>query len=68
MSEMVEREGSSSITISEGDIPIAAYQAIYHKMTRRTEKLVRKFDDPFIITRENIVDLDERIRQSIRQY
>ena len=58
----------SQLVISEEFMPIAAYQAIYHKLTQKTEKLSQTFEDAYDIGRDDLKNLDHIIQQSIRQY
>jgi hypothetical protein len=66
MSEITQHTGdqsSGSITISDSDMPFSAYQAIYHKLTKRVERINRKYDDPVLIYAEDIKNLNDRICQ-----
>lgn len=55
----------SNLVISEGKVPVAAYQAIYHKLTSKVEKIFETFDDAYEVTINNIVHLDNMISQVI---
>ena len=56
------------LVISGDKVPVAAYQAIYHKITSRVEKLAQTFPDAYIITADDIIHLDRLLNQSIIQY
>jgi hypothetical protein len=64
--------GSSEITghlvIPQDKVPAAAYQAIYHKLTKKVEKLTEYFDDAYIIRVSDIVQLNDMLCQATRQY
>lgn len=68
MSDVMQAPERKGLTISEQDIPFSAYQAIYHKLTKKVEKLSKDFKDPYDIKFEDIKNLDQRFRQSLAQY
>ncbi len=62
-------DGSGGQIVIAGDmIPFSAYQAIYHKLTNKVEKISRDFTEPYIIEKESIENLHQRITQLIAQY
>lgn len=62
-SRMVEH-----LVIPNERVPTAAYQAIYHKLTSKVEKLHEVFPDAYEVAVEDIIQLNERLIQSIKQY
>lgn len=61
-------EDQSSLVISEKNIPFSAYQAIYHKITKRVEKLRKSYKEAYTISISDIQNLDQRLNQLISQY
>lgn len=68
MSDVLQAPERKGIVISEQDIPFSAYQAIYHKLTKKVEKLSREFKEPYEIRFEDIKNLDQRLNQLLAQY
>lgn len=58
--------GASGLVISEDYIPVDAYQAIYHKLTKKTERITRQFKENYSITFDDLVNLNQRIEQGLR--
>lgn len=56
------------LIIPKDKVPAAAYQAIYHKLTSKVEKLLEIFDDAYEITVNDIIQLDTRYCQTVKQY
>ena len=56
------------LVITNDKVPVAAYQAIYHKLTSKVEKLTQTFDDAYRISAEDVVQLDYLLCQVIKQY
>ena len=56
------------LIISGDKIPVSAYQAIYHKLTSKVEKITQIFPDAYIINTEDIIQLNRLLQQSIVQY
>ncbi len=61
-------ENQNGIIISEKNIPFSAYQAIYHKITKRVEKLRKSYKEAYTITISDIQNLDQRLSQLVSQY
>ena len=59
---------STQIAISADEIPFGAYQAIYHKLTRKVEKNVKYYTDSYTIAFSDVENLHQRIVQSLKQY
>lgn len=57
-----------NIVISRDHVPPAAYAAIYHKITGKTEKFVKTTDGGFRLSPTNIEHLDALLTQSLNQY
>lgn len=64
VSELIEQP----LLISGDRVPVAAYQAIYHKLTGKTEKLTEIFPDAYQIEKSDICQLNHIIEQSLVQY
>lgn len=56
------------IVISDDNIPFTAYQAIYHKLTKRVEIIARFISEICEVHIHDIVNLDARLRQLLAQY
>ena len=67
MSQVTGSSGGDLI-ISGRQIPFAAYQAIYHKITRKVERLSKNYEDGYRIDFANLKNLHERFEQIIQQY
>jgi hypothetical protein len=59
---------SSRLIIDGEDIPFGAYQALYHRITRKTEKLSQAYPDAYEIDIDNISELNQRLEQCLKQY
>lgn len=53
--------GHTGLVISEDYIPVDAYQAIYHKLTKKTESISRQYKENYTITFDDICNLNQRI-------
>lgn len=58
----------SQLVINGDDIPFGAYQAIYHKMTRKVEIRQKVYADAYDIDFADIKNLHERLSQVLKQY
>jgi len=67
MSELIGRD-EGSIVISGDNIPFDAYQAIYHKLTGKVEKLSKPYKDPVVISVDALRNLVQRMHQMVSQY
>ena len=56
------------IIISDELVPVAAYQAIYHKITKKTEVLGKSYIRPSIVKKTDIEHLHNLICQAVTQY
>lgn len=56
------------LIISSDRVPVAAYQAIYHKLTSNVETINEIFADAYDITIDDLVQLDHLLHQAILQY
>lgn len=65
---MAEIAQTANLIIPESRVPVGAYQAIYHKLTRKTEKLTQIFDDIYEIKIDDIIQLNNYLEQTIIQY
>lgn len=68
MNDVSIKGPGGEIAIPEDSVPYSAYQAIYHKLTKKTEKIIREYDDPYIINVDSISQLEYRISQLLKQY
>lgn len=57
---------STGLIISEDYIPVDAYQAIYHKLTKKTETISRQYKEHYTVTFEDLCNLNQRIEQGLR--
>lgn len=62
-----ENDTSRIGTIAQDRIPVAAYQALYYKLTKRVEKIKDSFDDAYEIKIDDIVQLDNILHQAVNQ-
>lgn len=53
------------LVIPQGKVPASAYQAIYHKLTSKVEKLTETFDERYDICVNDIVHLDTMLNQVV---
>jgi hypothetical protein len=60
--------GNNQIAIPADEIPFSAYQAIYHKLTKKVEKNVKHYNDAYTITLPDVENLNNRIEQLLKQY
>ncbi len=65
---MTQSNSVGHIIIPQDKVPAAAYQAIYHKLTSKIEKLHQYFDDAYTIGVSDIVQLNDMLCQLVRQY
>lgn len=68
MSIVSGEETNRPIVISDEQIPFGAYQAIYHKLTGKVEKIIRRFDEPHLIHKEDVRQLHLRLTQLIKPW
>lgn len=59
---------STQLVIEGGDIPFGAYQAIYHKLTKKIEKLYKEHNEAYDVRFDDIKGLHSRLDQLIAQY
>tara|TARA_R110000824_G_scaffold150891_4_gene321704 strand:- start:1268 stop:2260 length:993 start_codon:yes stop_codon:yes gene_type:complete len=60
--------GTSQLLISGDDIPFGAYQAIYHKITRKVESRTKKYPDAYRVTKSDLKNMHERLVQAVQPY
>ena len=65
---MASENNVGHLIIPQDKVPAAAYQAIYHKLTSKIEKLHEVFDEAYEIEVRDIAQLDSMLCQIIRQY
>ena len=58
----------SRLVIQGDDIPFGAYQAIYHKLTKKVEKRQKTYDDAYTIDFNDMLSLHDRLLQVVKQY
>lgn len=63
-----EAEQSRNLVIPVEKVPVAAFQAIYHHITKKTERLNKAHKGSFKLTADNLEDLFRQVEQSIAQY
>lgn len=66
--QSVEPAGGTRFIIDADDIPFGAYQAIYHKITKRVEKFRKSYAGIFEIGLDDVKELHVRLSQSLSQY
>lgn len=67
MTDLPHYSGDALI-ISHDNIPFTAYQAIYHKVTRKVEVLSRRYKEAYRIDYDDIKNLTYRLKQVLAQY
>ncbi len=65
---MTDPDLSANLVISAKDVPIAAYQAIYHRITKKTETFVKRYRAPYLITKNAVSDFHHKMSQILQQY
>lgn len=70
MSELLRPIGGqgAQLTLVGDDIPFGAYQAVYHKLTKKTERNRKFFSGAYSIGFGDLENLHRRLLQSIQQY
>lgn len=66
--QIVNDSQDRSIVISDTKIPFGAYQAIYHKLTKKVERIDKNFEGAYCVDKNDIINLNEKIAQAILQY
>ena len=61
-------QAGSRLVIQGDDIPFGAYQAIYHKLTKKVEKRHKTYNEAYTIDFNDILSLHERLCQVVKQY
>jgi hypothetical protein len=61
-------EQIKNLVIPDGRVPIAAYQAIYHRITQNTERLSSVKKGAYKVSRDDIENLKRIIEQTVQQY
>lgn len=65
----IPRKGDAgNLVIPHERVPVAAYQAIYHKLTGKTETINRKYAGSFLIDAPAIESIYYKLDQTIQQY
>lgn len=64
----IQITSGATLTLKDDDIPFGAYQAIYHKLTRRVERDRKFYSGAYSISFGDIENFHQRLRQSIKQY
>ena len=62
------KSDGSTLVISGEDIPFGAYQAIYHKLTKKVEKRSKSYKDAFELNFSDIQNLNDRLNQLVKQF
>lgn len=65
---MSNSQNDQALLITSDAVPVAAYQAIYHKLTGKVEKLTEKFNDVYLVTELDVLHLNRLIEQHVFQY
>jgi hypothetical protein len=65
---MSELENQNNLVISADQVPIAAYQAIYHRITGRVETISRSYHGSYFLDFDKIESLYYKLDQATRQY
>lgn len=60
--------GDEDLTLSNSQVPVAAYQAIYYNLTSKVENISQYFDDIYQIEAEDIIQLDNLMNQCTTHY
>lgn len=66
--KMVRGIDNGHLIIPQDKVPVAAYQALYHKLTSKTEKLRETFNDAYLIRAQDIMQLDAMLCQTVKQF
>lgn len=61
-------ENSAKLVISGDNIPFGAYQAIYHRLTKKVEQRKKTYRDAYTIKFSDIQNLHQRLVQVTQQY
>lgn len=64
----IELKSGDQQILADDQIPYQAYQAIYHKLTRKTERLNRSFAGCYDVDFASVQNLHSTLEQTIRQY
>ncbi|MFT9382502.1 hypothetical protein, partial [Gluconobacter sp.] len=66
--KILSEDNPGTLVISEGRVPHGAYQAIYHKLTKKVEKTEKKFKGNYNIGASDIIALNQKIEHLLVQY
>jgi len=67
-SESSKELSSRPVFIQDDVIPYSAYQAIFYKLTKKTDRIFRSFKGGYTLNTTDIVNLDTMMAQAIVQY
>lgn len=59
---------SSRLIIDGENIPFGAYQAIYHKITKKTERFYKSYEGVFDVRFNDLSELHQRLQQALKPY
>ncbi|GGD59886.1 hypothetical protein GRI62_00500 [Erythrobacter arachoides] len=59
---------TAGFIIDGENIPFGAYQAIYHKITKKTERIHQAYDHAYEIRISDLKEVHQQIAQAIQQY
>ncbi|WP_133030658.1 hypothetical protein [Sphingomonas sp. PP-CE-1G-424] len=69
MQQMTDDDrGVGDLVIPIEMVPVEAFQAIYHKLTERTESLQKRYSEIVVLTPQAVEDLHHHFTQSVSQY
>lgn len=59
---------NARFVIDGENIPFGAYQALYHKVTKKTEKISQGYEKAYEIRMADLSELNQRLEQGLQQY
>ncbi|GAA09645.1 hypothetical protein ATPR_2649 [Acetobacter tropicalis NBRC 101654] len=59
---------NNTVYINDEVIPFGAYQAIFHKLTKKVDRIRRIFNGGYTINPDDIINLHMCVMQSLQQY
>lgn len=68
MPENSNNISKNTVYISDEIIHFGAYQAIFHKITKKVDRIRRIFNGGYTVTRDDIINLKLCVQQSLQQY
>lgn len=63
-----EHSGGKSIVISPDDTSISLAQAIYHHVTTKTERIFEVFNESYVVSEDDIIQLSHILKQTAQRH